>query len=211
MDKDYRIAKFEGDIVQYLIKKGNLNVKTPFNIRDYKVKIIVRKYLEIYSDTTKTKLLLIRFSTSSDHSSKFWGILSDKAKYFFYDPDDTGEPDLLIFKKKYDPATVATINFYCYQFLPEDFAFMPKASAIYRQNLTIIKDALHNKEGLDIAKVDSATSFFERVTTVKPGSDNGNSGRHHLTQEDYTRWLNWFKQDYLKLYWDKNGQKVKIR
>lgn len=121
--KDYRIAKFEKDIILYLIQeKQVMDIKTPFNIEDYKFQVMAWKCLEVYADTSSKNLLLIGFSTSADHGDKFWGILADGEKYFFY---NTNDPGFLTFKKSHDLDKVAIIKFYCDQ------------SALKSQNLKI--------------------------------------------------------------------------
>jgi len=210
-DDDYRITKFEGDIIQYVVTGSDRNSKTPFNIKDFESKISVWKCLELYSDTSNTRLLLIRFGLSGDDVPVFWGILTDKEKYLFSNPDDTTEFEALKFRKKYDKLTVSTVLFYCYQYPPDDFGFVPMASWVYGQNLSVIRDALYNKDGLTTPKIDSAISFLENITGIKPGSNRDNSGKYHLTRVDYTRWLIWVRENYSKLYWDKNKRKVKLK
>jgi hypothetical protein len=212
LDRDYRIAKYEKDIILYLIKeKQVMDIKTPFNIEDYKSQIRVWKCLEIYSNDTTKNLLLIGFSTSADHSDRFWGVLTSKSKYFFYDIDDTTEAELSMFKKTYNPVTAATILFYCYQNPPYPFGIVSMGSHIYSRYLNIIKDALHNKEGLRTRSVDSAKLFLQNITGIKPESNGFKSGRFHLTQEDYTKWLYWFRKNNSNLDWDEKSGKVSLR
>ena len=111
--KDYRIDKFEKDIIVYLIKnKQVLNVKTPFKVEDYKLQIVVSKQLEFFSDTFDKNLLLIKFSTSADHGDIFWGLLSNEEKCFF---SDTKDPVFLKFKKEHDLIQLKIIAFFCNQ------------------------------------------------------------------------------------------------
>jgi hypothetical protein len=109
--KDNRIAKFEKDIFHLLLeKKEIINVKAPINYDNYKDQVSVRKCLEIYSDTTLTNILLIRFSANSDHGRQFWGILTDNEKFFFSNFGDSG---FILFKNKFDTSTIATITCFC--------------------------------------------------------------------------------------------------
>src|SRR5271165_4254117 len=92
--EDFRVLKYQKEMFQYLVEQKVLEANTPFNKKDFDLKIQVIRCLEVYSDASNTPLLLIRFGRSGDHMSKFWGVLSDHEKYFFNDPDDTGETDV---------------------------------------------------------------------------------------------------------------------
>lgn len=111
VDKDKRIAKFQTEILKFLIvEKQFFGVQSSISFDKLKELMVVRKCLEVYSDSTNVNILLIRFKDSSDHGSRFWGILTNNEKFFFYDTKDVS---FLDFKKRYSSSTISIVNFYC--------------------------------------------------------------------------------------------------
>jgi hypothetical protein len=202
--EDYRVLKYQSEIYKYLIKQKVLEADVPFSVENFNLKVQIIKCLEVYSDTSKTNLLLIRFGRAGDHMSKFWGIFSDDEKYFFYDADDAGETDIAIFEKKHESLTIETILFYCARFPEEEIGFVPKYSFVYHQKLTTIKSALQERDALSVANIDSARFFLENITGIKSESN-------YPTRNDYTNWLNWYRKNYERLYWDNKDKKVKVK
>lgn len=108
--KDYRIAKFELNILQFLISKKQLGAeKSPVKLENFQGRFMVMKCIEIFSQDTTSNLLLIRFRATSDHGDVYWGIVSNNEKYFFYSLKDL---DFEAFKRK-NPDQSITISFYC--------------------------------------------------------------------------------------------------
>lgn len=85
-----------------------------------------------------------------------------------------------------------------------------KACEIYFKNLDVIKVRLENKKDLNLMEVYSAIIFFDHLTGIRSHSGGGFAGQFDPTQEDYTNWLNWFKKNKTKLYWDDKEQKVRV-
>jgi hypothetical protein len=60
-------------------------------------------------------------------------------------------------------------------------------------------------------KVNPAIDFLEQVTGISSHSDVNYLGRFYPTKEDYDNWLNWFKNNKSRLYWDDREKKVKVK
>jgi len=203
-DQDYRIAKFEKDIAQYLFPPKDSDGGKPFNIEDYKNSVMVTKCLEIYPDS----LLLVSFMQGDD-APTIWGVLGNNEKYFFHDPDNLNEPGVALLRKRYSDTVLAPIVSFCYHWgLYDGLILTRKATAVYRENLTVVRDFLHTTDNLDIKKLDSAVSFLEKLTGIKRIS---NPLKYHLTTQDYTNWLAWLSKNYSTLYWDPKTNIVSVK
>lgn len=109
--KDSRIEKFQRDIVQYLLDQKQLfGNRNPSKIEDLYPLLLVRKEMELFSEDGSQKILLIRFSTLSDHGDEFWGVLMEKEKNFFYNNKD---PGYIKISKEIDKKSFYLIKVYC--------------------------------------------------------------------------------------------------
>jgi hypothetical protein len=112
MDKDFRIIKYQSDVISYLIQEQQIQPKSiPVKMADYSGKLFIRKCLDIYKDKANS-ILLVQFGSLADHADKYWGLLSSQNKFFFYKVDD---PEFLKLIKANDSITVATIAAYIRQ------------------------------------------------------------------------------------------------
>jgi hypothetical protein len=73
--------------------------------------MIVRKSLEIYSDSSAvSEYLLVRFSATSDHGERYWGVLTNKKCYLFYNLYDA---QALSFKRDCNKTIFMMVKNYC--------------------------------------------------------------------------------------------------
>lgn len=86
-----------------------------------------------------------------------------------------------------------------------------KACEMYNFNLKTIKESIDKKQNQNLMQVNSAILFFEKITGIVSESNGSYLGRFEPTQHDYDQWLNWFKINYSKLYWDNKEKKVKVK
>ena len=107
--KDYRIAKHEDSIINFLISKQQFGInKTPFKTSDYEGKIYVRKYLELFSDSSKS-VLLAQFGSLGDHTEVYWGLFTSEHFFFFRKISDVA---FKRFTKQYDSKAISVITTY---------------------------------------------------------------------------------------------------
>ncbi|WP_316823042.1 hypothetical protein [Pedobacter gandavensis] len=109
VDKDHRILKFQKEIIKFLIQEKQISVeKLPIKVADYSGKIFINKCVDIFRGKANN-ILLIQFGSLADHTDKYWGLLSNKKEFLFYDMAD---PEFLKLIKINDPVIVATITAY---------------------------------------------------------------------------------------------------
>lgn len=110
--KDERIAKFQKEILQYLVKEKQFRDSTSDEItfERYQDRMIVRRRLEIYTDSSVNDILLIKFQANVDHCDKFWGVLTQKRSYLFYDFEDL---QFQLLNKELNINNVRLIKEYC--------------------------------------------------------------------------------------------------
>lgn len=72
--------------------------------------MIVRRRLEIYADSSVNDILLIKFQANVDHYDKFWGVLTQKRSYLFYDFED---PQFQLLRKELNFNNVRLVKEYC--------------------------------------------------------------------------------------------------
>ncbi len=112
VDKDYRILKYQSEIINFLIQEKQIPTeKGSIKAADYTGKIFVKKCLDVYRSNANN-ILLIQFGSLADHADRYWGLLSSESKFFFYKIDD---PEFLKLIKANDPLTVTTVAAYIKQ------------------------------------------------------------------------------------------------
>lgn len=110
--KDERIAKFQKEILHYLVKEKQFrgSKSDEITLERYQDRMIVRRRLEIYADSSVNDILLIKFQANVDHCDKFWGVLTQKKSYLFYDFED---PQFQLLRKELNFNNVKLIKDYC--------------------------------------------------------------------------------------------------
>jgi hypothetical protein len=115
VDKDYRIAKYEDTVIEFLIKKQQFDVnKMPFKTSDYEGKIYVRKCLEIYVDSSKS-VLLAQFGSLGSPTEEYWALLTSEHFFFFRKMNDL---EFQRFTRQYDSKATAVVTTYIKQVQP---------------------------------------------------------------------------------------------
>lgn len=87
IDKDYRIKKYQKEMIKYLIEHNQFGTKknNVIKINEYAGKIGIIKVMEIFPiSPEKNNILLVRFFSLSSHASNYWGILEENSNYLFY-------------------------------------------------------------------------------------------------------------------------------
>lgn len=88
VEKDHRIARYEKNIIHFLIRAKQLDeVGKVFKLNDYEGQIFVKKEIEIYRGQPQG-MLIIQFGTLADHANYYWGILRSKESFLFLNTDD---------------------------------------------------------------------------------------------------------------------------
>jgi hypothetical protein len=110
--KDERIARFQKEILQYLVKEKQFRGSTSdeITLERYQDRMIVRRRLEIYTDSSVNDILLIKFQADVDHCDKFWGVLTQNRSYLFY---DFADPQFQLLRKELTVNNVKLIRDYC--------------------------------------------------------------------------------------------------
>lgn len=105
VDKDYRIEKYQIEMIKYLIDNNWLEKqeKGKIIISNYSSSIGIRKYIEVFP-TEKNKILIVRFYSLGSHALNYWGIL-EKESYLFFYYDEKHEVEIAEKLKKYDEKT----------------------------------------------------------------------------------------------------------
>lgn len=107
--KDYRIAKHEDSIINFLINKQQFDInETPFKTSDYEGKIYVRKHLELFNDSSKC-VLLAQFGSLGGSHKVYWALFTSEQFFFFRKIYDVA---FKRFTKQYDSRVVAVITTY---------------------------------------------------------------------------------------------------
>ncbi len=108
VDKDYRIKKYQKDMIKFLIGNnqfGAEDLKDIILIKNYSGNMGVTKGIEVFSDEPKrNKVLLVRFYSFGTGAENYWGILEKDYKYFFY-YDQKNTLKIENYLKKYDVKT----------------------------------------------------------------------------------------------------------
>lgn len=109
VDKEYRIEKYQIEMIKYLIDNNWLEKqeKGKIIISNYSSSIGIRKYLEIFP-TEQNKVLIVRFYSLGSHALNYWGIL-EKDNYLFFYYDEKNEIEIAEKLKKYDEKTTRII------------------------------------------------------------------------------------------------------
>ncbi|WP_343617888.1 hypothetical protein [Flavobacterium sp.] len=87
VDRDYRIKKYQKDMIEYLIENNQFGTKSSRGIKvsEYVGKIGIVKIMEIFPiSPEKNNILLVRFFSLSSHANNYWGILETNSKFLFY-------------------------------------------------------------------------------------------------------------------------------
>jgi hypothetical protein len=107
VDKDYRIKKYQSDMIKFLIDDKWLEKKEigEIIISNYSGSLGVSKCIEIFPvEPQKTKVLLVRFYSLGSHALNYWGLLEDDNKFLFY-YDEKNKTEIEVLLKKYDDRT----------------------------------------------------------------------------------------------------------
>lgn len=82
MPKDERIARYQKDILNYLVKEKQFRDTTEqISLENYKDRMIIRRCFEIFTYTSANGILLVKFQANVDHCDKFWGILNEPNEF----------------------------------------------------------------------------------------------------------------------------------
>ncbi len=102
VDKDYRIKKYQKEIIQFLIDYNQFGIKKEaLPIKHYQNAIGVKKCIDIFPNEKNKNILLVRFYSLGSGANNYWGILEKSNKYlFYYSEKDSGS--LVTYLKKYD-------------------------------------------------------------------------------------------------------------
>lgn len=109
VDKDFRIEKYQSEMIKYLIDNSWLEKqeKGKIIISNYSSSMGIRKYIEVFP-TGQNKVLLVRFYSLGSHALNYWGILEkDNSLFFYY--DEKHEIEIAEKLKKYDEKTIKII------------------------------------------------------------------------------------------------------
>lgn len=107
VDKDYRIKKYQSDMIKFLIDDKWLEKKEKGEIiiSNYSGSMGATKCLEIFPiEPKKTKVLLVRFYSLGSHALNYWGLLENDSKFLFY-YDEKHKTEIEESLKKYDDRT----------------------------------------------------------------------------------------------------------
>jgi len=105
VDKDFRIEKYQSEMIKYLIENNWLEKqeKGEIIISNYSSSMGIRKYIEVFP-IGQNKVLLVRFYSLGSHALNYWGILEkDNSLFFYY--DEKHEIEVVEKLKKYDENT----------------------------------------------------------------------------------------------------------
>lgn len=105
VDKDYRIKRYQKEMIQFLIDNNQFGVKTNTKetslISNYSNVTGISKCIEVFQNQPEFDILLVRFYSFASGADNFWGILESNNKYlFYYNEKDLSE--LTDYLKKYD-------------------------------------------------------------------------------------------------------------
>lgn len=107
VDKDYRIKKYQSDMIKFLIEDKWLEKKEndKIIISNYSDSMGVTKCIEIFPvEPKKSKVLLVRFYSLGSHALNYWGLLENHNKFLFY-YDEKHKIEIVESLKKYDDRT----------------------------------------------------------------------------------------------------------
>lgn len=104
VDKDYRIKKYQKEIIQFLIDHNQLGVDDKTSkllIRKYSNNIGISKCIEVFSSKPEKSVLLVRFYSFGSGADNYWGILEKNNKYLFY-YNEKDISSIVEYTKEYD-------------------------------------------------------------------------------------------------------------
>ncbi|RTZ06097.1 hypothetical protein EKM05_12665 [Flavobacterium sp. GSP27] len=107
VDKDYRIEKYQKEIIKVLIDGQWLEKKEKGEIiiKNYSGSMGVIKCIEVFPiQLEKNNVLLVRFYSLGSHALNYWGILEKDCNYLFY-YDEKDKSKIEDYLKKYDVKT----------------------------------------------------------------------------------------------------------
>ncbi|GEL11173.1 hypothetical protein SAMN05192550_1985 [Flavobacterium glycines] len=107
VDKDYRIEKYQKEIIKVLIDGQWLEKKEKGEIiiNNYSGSMGVTKCIEVFAtQPKKDNVLLVRFYSLGSHALNYWGILEKESNYLFY-YDEKDKSKIEDYLKKYDVKT----------------------------------------------------------------------------------------------------------
>ncbi|MTH14849.1 hypothetical protein [Flavobacterium sp. LC2016-01] len=104
VDKDYRIKKYQEEMIQFLIDHNQFGTKDETKkslIKKYSNAIGTTKCIEIFSNKSEDSILLVRFYSLGSGADDYWGILEKNNKHlFYYNKKDIAS--VIDYIKKYD-------------------------------------------------------------------------------------------------------------
>lgn len=211
VDQDPRISKYKKEIIKYLSSNyPDLKIGDSISQHSDSVQVVIKKSLELFSDSLNQKILLISFGIFSSDADPFWGVLTNDVHYFFYDADDLNELGLRAFMNKYDHESVETVIFYCNEFPTLKLGGISLAVVKVNQKLILVKQYLDKKE-VKWNEVNAAVFFLQKLTGIKPQVATNTTFQPNLTKQDYTNWLDWVRKNNLRLRWDPNKHEVILK
>lgn len=107
VDKDYRIKKYQKEMIKILIDNQWLEKKEKGEIiiKNYTGNMGVTKCIEVFPiNLKKNKVLLVRFYAFGSGAESYWGILEKDSKLLFY-YDEKYLSKMNDYMKKYDVNT----------------------------------------------------------------------------------------------------------
>ena len=107
VDKDYRIKKYQKEMIQFLIDHNQFgkDIKTRNSlVKNYSNLIGITKCIEVFNSEPKFEVLLVRFYSFGSGADDFWGILEKDNNYLFYFNEKDISPTV-DYLKKYDLKT----------------------------------------------------------------------------------------------------------
>jgi hypothetical protein len=212
VDQDPRIRKYKKEMIKYLSPNyPGLKIGDSIGHSSDGAQVVIKKSLELFSDSLNEDILLVSFGILSSDTDPFWGVLTNEGHYFFYDADDLNELELRAFMNKYDRESVETVIFYCNKFPTLKFGGIPLSISKFNERLFLVKKYLDKNEDVKLNEVNAAVSFLQKLTGIKPQFNANPMLQPNLTKQDYTNWLDWVRKNDSKLYWDADKHEVTLK
>ena len=114
VDKDYRIKKYQKEMIKFLVENKWLSKKEKSEIivGNYSGNMGITKCIEVFPiKPEKNSVLLVRFYSLGSHAVNYWGLLEKDNKFFFY-YDDKNLSKIEDYLKKYNERTQIIILSY---------------------------------------------------------------------------------------------------
>ncbi len=111
VDKDYRIKKYQKEMIQFLIDHNQFGVKNEKEnslIKQYSNAVGITKCIEVFQTESNKNILLVRFYSFGSGADNFWGILENDNRYLFY-YNEKVISETSDYLKKYDVKTQKTL------------------------------------------------------------------------------------------------------